>query len=672
MPNDYQPLPRGKSVPTYNVKILAGTSLHTPTKYLQKHLPTVSRPAVPSRVSSSLNSQLNTKTMPSEKKITPRGSSRKPRKSKSTNNLSVLSGTTPPVIPSSPTTKDQAEEFERILKRMKTSNTLVSVGDIRRALASRVSSEDVEHSDTTEKDKPYGCTVCGKRYTSSYGLENHLSRTPDCINGPQERFHCKLCGKHYKNPEGLKAHHKTAPNCNTGPPVLLDNSAGRKRGEPHRCEICAKVFASSIGLRYHRQFAVTKCNSRKAAGLAVKSKKAKSYRCGSCGKSYKNSKGLKYHLKDAAVKCTMPTTIPPHFEPGAFPLAIPEHSTYLKNAFRDLTTKTGLEQKQAMAGVQYCLDSLDVKIQRVWGGLIKKAEEYGTGNGAEEDKENDPWEDVVSVDDTGDSSDTEAYDTGIWAQERSENEMEDVDGVDEMEVYTNTKAGGDNEEKAEESTSPTDMLPHWATPRGIFNTLGTIGRKGTSDQAVTHPISERDNLDARAAAMHPASRWRIYGGPITIHDPLLRRINKEGQMSSKKRKRSDVIDTDSPASKRIDAAASVSPTRKILHTTVNPERPSATLEEGLASFVKHTAVETIDLGIESEGEGPANSAIPDTEAPLPPTGSKTRDSSSREYDGSARTPWSLPGQMDFSPMPGTISGLVAGMDEAQKVEFWQD
>ncbi|KAF2491367.1 hypothetical protein BU16DRAFT_529912 [Lophium mytilinum] len=670
MSNEHQPLPRGKSVPTYNVKILAGTSLHTPTKYLQKHLPTVSRSAVPSRVSSPLNSQLSTNTMPSEGKTRSRGSSRKPRKVISTFNPSVLSGPPRSVIASSPATKEQSEGLEPTAKRRKIVNELKSVGDLPRASASRVPSEGVSQSDSTEKYRPYGCTVCGKRYTSTYGLENHLQRTPDCINGPQERFHCKLCGKHYKNPAGLMSHHNTAPNCNAGPQVLTDNSAGRKKGEPFRCEICRKAFASNTGLRYHRQFAVTKCRRSEAAGLAVGSDMGKKYRCGSCGKSYKNREGLKYHLRDAAVKCTVSTTTPGHFEPGAFPIAVPEHSTYLRNAFRELTTKTGSEQEQAMAGVQYCLESLDVKIQRVWGGLIKKAEEYDTGTGAEEDKENDPCEDTADLDETEFFSDAEAHDAVMGAQEWTENDdMEDVNGVNSSNPYTNRRARGDDEARAEELNSPTGLLPHWATPRGIFNLLGTMGRKETSDHTSTKPISQGDALRAQADAMHPASRWRIYGGPITTEDPLLRRMKKDESMSSKKRKRSDATLTDSPASKRLDVATPVSPTKEDISTALKPERPCVALEEELDSSKKKLAPAVSDPGTGSRsGWEPWDTTEPDNSAkPEKEDAPSLADSTTQ-----TKTPWLLPEEIDFSPMPVTIPTLVASLSKARKTEFWQD
>jgi hypothetical protein len=136
------------------------------------------------------------------------------------------------------------------------------------------------------------------------------------------------------------------------------------------------------------------------------------YLCEMCGQSYKSHPDFKYHLEHAPncnpdLRMDSPS-VPPHLKPGVFPLSIPGHSSYLRNAWRDLKNKTGAEQLASIAGFEYCLDSLDVKIQKVWGRLLFKVNAYDQEHAVDKGKENVP-EDGGDMEEPGLFADTAAH-----------------------------------------------------------------------------------------------------------------------------------------------------------------------------------------------------------------------------------------------------------------------
>lgn len=81
-------------------------------------------------------------------------------------------------------------------------------------------------------DREFKCDLCDKSFTRKYRLDNHkvVHQTPD-----EHRYFCDQCDRSYASKYVLNSHMKHA------------------HGEPKDfiCEVCAKVFKTRDGLKYH-------------------------------------------------------------------------------------------------------------------------------------------------------------------------------------------------------------------------------------------------------------------------------------------------------------------------------------------------------------------------------------------------------------------------------------
>uniref|UniRef100_UPI00358E7528 zinc finger protein OZF-like n=2 Tax=Myxine glutinosa TaxID=7769 RepID=UPI00358E7528 len=118
---------------------------------------------------------------------------------------------------------------------------------------------DAESSKAQSKEKPYQCTICGKRFRWQSHLVIHLGS-----HTGEREFRCTECGKTFRQKASLECHLR----CHTGE-------------RPYECTECGKDFTLKSSLVKH---------ARTHTG-------ERPYECPECGKDFKQKYGLVAHLR---------------------------------------------------------------------------------------------------------------------------------------------------------------------------------------------------------------------------------------------------------------------------------------------------------------------------------------------------------------------------------------
>uniref|UniRef100_UPI00358EC1B0 uncharacterized protein n=1 Tax=Myxine glutinosa TaxID=7769 RepID=UPI00358EC1B0 len=120
-------------------------------------------------------------------------------------------------------------------------------------------SSDTMYKRIHNGDKPYSCTICGKRFHRSSNLEVHMrSHTGDHL------YSCKVCGKSFASEA-----------------VLLIHALVHSGEKPYVCNICGKRFSRSFRCRVHMHSHTRECPCK----------------CTICGKEFDELIYYQYHMR---------------------------------------------------------------------------------------------------------------------------------------------------------------------------------------------------------------------------------------------------------------------------------------------------------------------------------------------------------------------------------------
>lgn len=140
--------------------------------------------------------------------------------------------------------------------------------------------------------KLYVCVTCGKRYTASSTLRVHTK-----THSGEKPYACQHCPKSYTRPKYLRMHslvhtgqERPRPflcnyiNCDrsfsTKHSLLVHIAHAHSAERPHKCNICLKGFATTSGLRDHRE-----------------SHSSTEFFCNCCSRRFSNKRVLQKHMK---------------------------------------------------------------------------------------------------------------------------------------------------------------------------------------------------------------------------------------------------------------------------------------------------------------------------------------------------------------------------------------
>ena len=95
---------------------------------------------------------------------------------------------------------------------------------------------EIEETSNTDRERPYGCSVCGKAFLCKSTKLSHERN----VHTSAKPFECIECGKTYKYKYNLKIHQKTAHTERT--PI---------QSEQFKCELCGQTFKYKYNLPRH-------------------------------------------------------------------------------------------------------------------------------------------------------------------------------------------------------------------------------------------------------------------------------------------------------------------------------------------------------------------------------------------------------------------------------------
>ncbi|XP_028319668.1 zinc finger and SCAN domain-containing protein 12-like isoform X3 [Gouania willdenowi] len=122
---------------------------------------------------------------------------------------------------------------------------------------SEVRTENNTKGTSHNREKPFGCDVCGKRFSNRAYLKIHMR-----IHTGEKPFSCDVCGKRFSNRAGLRIH------------TIIHT--GEK---PFGCDVCGKSFGRNQFLKRHM----------------IVHKGEKLFCCDVCGKEFRSKSDMRRH-----------------------------------------------------------------------------------------------------------------------------------------------------------------------------------------------------------------------------------------------------------------------------------------------------------------------------------------------------------------------------------------
>ncbi|ODM92396.1 putative zinc finger protein [Orchesella cincta] len=110
-----------------------------------------------------------------------------------------------------------------------------------------------------EKEKPFECTTCGRRFTQRIGMLQHQRR-----HTGERPFGCAFCDKRFTQKSGLVQHERLHTNEKPFNCSYCEKSFTQKSGlvqherthtgeKPYVCLVCSKAFTQLSGLKQHKK-----------------------------------------------------------------------------------------------------------------------------------------------------------------------------------------------------------------------------------------------------------------------------------------------------------------------------------------------------------------------------------------------------------------------------------
>lgn len=119
-------------------------------------------------------------------------------------------------------------------------------------------------------DKPFQCEMCSNKYTNQGNLDRHIR----VFHNKEKRYHCTECGKKFSQTSILRQH-------------IATHSTERK----YSCDICQKKFKTESYLTLHRNRHMPGSKRRKPPKRTVRSSKqsVNPCTCMECGKRFNST-----------------------------------------------------------------------------------------------------------------------------------------------------------------------------------------------------------------------------------------------------------------------------------------------------------------------------------------------------------------------------------------------
>jgi len=118
-------------------------------------------------------------------------------------------------------------------------------------------SNDITENPHDDKPRPYVCTVCDKRFTAKWDMNDHkISHTGEKL------YSCSQCGKRFTNHRCLWSHMYVHSNkykctecgkCFGGSSALTSHWRIHSGEKPFECIVCSKRFTNSGLLVQHKK-----------------------------------------------------------------------------------------------------------------------------------------------------------------------------------------------------------------------------------------------------------------------------------------------------------------------------------------------------------------------------------------------------------------------------------